>query len=171
MARNWSEKIVSFDKLEAHAKKLHSICRGHPNYEYKVVATNGCFELIHPGHIDFLEKAAALGHFLIVGINSDEGLNEYKGKIRTPYTEKERAKLLSSLECVDYVTVFPGNKATVFLNTVKPDIYVKGGDYTPETLDPVEKKVLDECGAEIKIIPFLSGYSTTEIINKIKCIP
>lgn len=166
MAKTWQPKIIPFDNLTA---KIESLRQTYPYKKpFDVVATNGCFELIHPGHVDYLEKAAALGQILVVGINSDEGLLGYKRQIRTPYNQNERAKLLSALECVDYVTIFPGKTATEFLSKVRPDIYVKASDYTIETLNFEEKIELEKCGAEIQIIPFLQGYSTSDIIKKIK---
>jgi rfaE bifunctional protein nucleotidyltransferase chain/domain len=139
-------------------------------FEGKKVVTNGCFELIHPGHIDYLQKAASLGDFLIVGINSDDGLLDYKKKVRTSYTERDRAVLLAALECVSYVTIFPSKNAKSFLSIVKPDVYIKGGDYSLDTLDKEEKAVLDGYKTEIKFIPFLEGYSTTKIVEKIKSL-
>lgn len=154
-------KIITLENL-AHIRD--SFSRDFKDHSF--VVTNGCFELLHPGHLSYLEEAANFGDFLVVGINSDKSIKEYKGRIRVPYTEQDRALCLAALECVHFVVIFDEPLATAFLKAARPDVYVKGGDYTPETLNVYEKAVLDGFGAEIKIIPFLQGYSTTEIIKK-----
>lgn len=156
------EKIITLEHL-AHIREGFS-----RDFKSRFAVTNGCFELLHPGHLNYLEQAANFGDFLVVGLNSDKSIKSYKGRIRVPYTEVDRALALAALECVHFVVLFDEPLATNFLKAARSDVYVKGGDYTPETLNVYEKAVLDECGAEIKIIPFLSGYSTTEIIKKIK---
>ena len=133
----------------------------------KVVATNGCFDLLHVGHVRYLQAARALGDFLAVGLNSDDSVRELKGIGRPITSENDRAELLAALQCVDLVTVFPQIGATQFIAAVRPAIYVKGGDYRAETLDEEERAVLKEIGAEIRLIPFEAGYSTSRLIEQI----
>jgi D-glycero-beta-D-manno-heptose 1-phosphate adenylyltransferase len=133
----------------------------------KIVATNGCFDLLHVGHVRYLQAARALGDFLAVGLNSDDSVRELKGIGRPITSENDRAELLAALQCVDLVTVFPQIRATQFIAAVSPAIYVKGSDYTSETLNEEERAVLKEIGAEIRIIPFEAGYSTSRLIEQI----
>jgi D-glycero-beta-D-manno-heptose 1-phosphate adenylyltransferase len=133
----------------------------------KVVATNGCFDLLHVGHVRYLQAARALGDFLAVGLNSDDSVSQLKGIGRPITSENDRAELLAALQCVDLVTVFPQIRATQFIAAVRPAIYVKGGDYRAETLDEEERAVLKEIGAEIRLIPFEAGYSTSRLIEQI----
>ena len=133
----------------------------------KVVATNGCFDLLHVGHVRYLQAARALGDFLAVGLNSDDSVRELKGIGRPITSENDRAELLAALQCIDLVTVFPQIRATQFIAAVRPAIYVKGGDYRAETLDEEERAVLKEIGAEIRLIPFEAGYSTSRLIEQI----
>jgi len=133
----------------------------------KLVATNGCFDLLHVGHVRYLQAARALGDFLVVGLNGDQSVRELKGSGRPITTQSNRAELLAALQCVDLVTVFPQIRATQFIVTIRPAIYVKGGDYSAETLDEEERAVLKEIGAEIRLVPFEAGYSTSGLIEQI----
>jgi glycerol-3-phosphate cytidylyltransferase len=132
----------------------------------RVVATNGCFDLLHVGHLRYLQQARALGDFLWVGLNGDESVRELKGPGRPLVPGDERAELLAAWRIVDAVTIFPGVRATEFLRAVEPDIYVKGGDYTPESLDPGEAAVLRACGAKIEIVGLVPDHSTTSLVKK-----
>jgi rfaE bifunctional protein nucleotidyltransferase chain/domain len=132
----------------------------------RVVATNGCFDLLHVGHLRYLQQARALGDFLWVGINGDASVRELKGPGRPMVPEAERAELLAAWRIVDAVTIFPEVRATEFLRAVAPDIYVKGGDYTPESLDAGEAAVLRNCGARIEIVSLVPGHSTTSLVKK-----
>lgn len=134
----------------------------------RVVATNGCFDLLHFGHVSYLQRARKLGDLLIVGLNSDASCRQLKGPQRPLVTEKHRAAVLAALACVDAVVIFPEKRAHRFLGAARPDIYVKGGDYRPETLDPRERAVLTAIGAKIRILPFVPGFSTTGLIKKIR---
>ena len=133
----------------------------------KLVATNGCFDLLHVGHVRYLQAARALGDFLVVGLNGDQSVRELKGSGHPITTQSNRAELLAALQCVDLVTVFPQIRATQFIVTIRPAIYVKGGDYSAETLDEEERAVLKEIGAEIRLVPFEAGYSTSGLIEQI----
>jgi rfaE bifunctional protein nucleotidyltransferase chain/domain len=134
----------------------------------RLVVTNGCFDILHLGHVRYLEAARRLGDALAVGVNGDASVRTLKGEGRPLNDERDRAEVLAALRAVDYVAVFPEERATQFLERVRPAIYVKGGDYKPETLDAEERAVLEKIGAEIRIIPFEAGYSTTGIIKRMQ---
>jgi len=134
----------------------------------KVVATNGCFDLLHYGHVDYLQRARDLGDLLVVGLNSDRSVRLLKGPKRPLVPARQRAAVLAALACVDAVVIFHQKRADRFLAAIRPDIYVKGGDYRPDTLDRGEQAVLAEAGSEVKILPFVRGLSTTGLIQKIQ---
>jgi len=131
-----------------------------------VVATNGCFDLLHVGHLRYLTEARARGDFLWVGLNGDPSVRELKGPARPLVPEADRAELLAAWRVVDAVTIFPEVRATAFLRAVQPDVYVKGGDYTAESLNPEEGAALRECGARIEIVSLVPGRSTTRLVEK-----
>ncbi|PYJ23436.1 MAG: D-glycero-beta-D-manno-heptose 1-phosphate adenylyltransferase [Verrucomicrobia bacterium] len=153
-------KIIDMDELAARAEVLRAAGK-------KLVVTNGCFDLLHVGHVRYLQAARALGDLLAVGLNGDRSVRELKGNGRPITAESDRAEVLAALQCVDLVTIFPQTRATQFIAAIKPAIYVKGGDYSSETLDEEERAVLKEVGAEIRIIPFESGYSTSRLLEQI----
>jgi rfaE bifunctional protein nucleotidyltransferase chain/domain len=132
----------------------------------RLVVTNGCFDLLHLGHVRYLEAARKLGDALAVGVNGDASVCALKGKGRPLNNENDRAQVLAALRPVDYVAVFPEVRATQFLEQVRPAVYVKGGDYKAETLNPEERAILENFGTEIRIIPFESGYSTSSLIER-----
>lgn len=132
-----------------------------------VVTTNGCFDILHVGHLRYLQEAASLGDTLIVGINDDAGVRELKGADRPLNTGADRAELLDALAPVDAVTIFPGARAEAFLQSICPDIYVKGGDYTIDDLYPPEVTILREAGSDIRILPLTPGKSTSTLLSKI----
>jgi glycerol-3-phosphate cytidylyltransferase len=133
----------------------------------KVVATNGCFDLLHTGHLRYLTEARAFGDFLWVGLNGDASVGTLKGPGRPLVPEADRAELLAAWRVVDAVTIFPEVRATEFLRAVAPDVYVKGGDYTAESLNAEEAAVLKACGARIEIVKLVPGRSTTNLVEKI----
>ena len=135
----------------------------------RLVVTNGCFDLLHLGHVRYLEAARRLGDALAIGVNGDASVRSLKGEGRPLNNERDRAEVLAALRAVDYVAVFPEVRATRFLEQVRPAVYVKGGDYKPETLNPEEREVLAKIGAEIRIIPFEAGYSTTSLVERMNC--
>ena len=155
-----SPKIVELEDLSDRCEKLQSAGK-------KIVATNGCFDLLHVGHVRYLQAARALGDLLVVGLNGDGSIHEQKGAGRPITTQSDRAEILAALACVDMVTIFPEIRATKFLAAVRPAVYVKGGDYTSETLDEEERATLKEIEAAIRLIPFETGYSTSELIAQI----
>ena len=129
--------------------------------------TNGCFDLLHVGHVTYLQQARSLGDALLVGVNSDASVRKLKGAGRPVNSEADRVAILAALECVNGVCIFDEDTATVFLSVAKPDIYVKGGDYSLKTLDQAERRVVEKCGGKIKIIPLVPGKSTTSLLRKI----
>ncbi len=133
----------------------------------RIVATNGCFDLLHVGHVRYLTAAASLGDLLVVGVNGDDSVRELKGEGRPLNRAADRAEVLSALAAVDCVSIFPEKRALSFLEALRPEIYAKGGDYTPEKLDADERAILEKVGSEIHIIPFAPGYSTTALLTKI----
>jgi rfaE bifunctional protein nucleotidyltransferase chain/domain len=134
--------------------------------EKKIVFTNGCFDLLHLGHIDYLEKASRLGDYLIVALNSDASVRALKGDSRPIIAEGARARIIAALEFVDAVTIFDETTPERLIRAILPDILVKGSDYAPERVAGAEW--VKQNGGELALIPFLEGYSTTAIIEKIK---
>ena len=132
----------------------------------KVVFTNGCFDILHVGHVDYLSRARGLGDILIVGLNSDSSVRKIKGKGRPINNERDRAKVLSSLSCVDYICLFSESTPERIIKELRPDILVKGGDWKIQ--DIVGSEFVRSCGGKVKRIPFVKGYSTTSLINKIE---
>jgi rfaE bifunctional protein nucleotidyltransferase chain/domain len=135
----------------------------------RVVFTNGCFDLLHPGHVSYLGAARALGDALVVGLNSDASVKRLKGPERPLVPERDRAAVLVALESVDAVVVFGEDTPIRLLRELKPAVYVKGGDYRIEDLP--EAKIAAEIGTEVRILPFEVGYSTTALIEKIRGMP
>jgi len=126
----------------------------------KIVFTNGCFDILHRGHVDYLQSAKKLGDIIVIGVNTDRSVKQLKGSTRPINHEKDRVELLSHLEFVDYVTLFDEETPYDLIKSVKPDILVKGGDYK------INEVVGREFAGEVRIIPLTQGYSTTKIIEK-----
>ena len=154
-------KIIEMDELAERARQLRVAGK-------KLVATNGCFDLLHVGHVRYLQAARALGDALAIGLNDDQSVRELKGIGRPLNNERDRAEVLAALEFVDFVTIFPEMRATRFIEAARPAIYAKGGDYTSETLDAEEQAVLREIGAEVRILPFVHGYSTSGLLEQLR---
>jgi rfaE bifunctional protein nucleotidyltransferase chain/domain len=148
------ELSVIRDALDAAGKRL--------------VFTNGCFDLLHAGHVRYLQQARELGDALAVGLNSDRSVRELKGEGRPVNAQDDRAEVLAALGCVDYVVIFDGKRATEVLRTVRPHLYAKGGDYTPDSLDSGEREVLAAVGAEVRILPLVPGRSTTSVLQRMR---
>lgn len=134
----------------------------------RVVLTNGVFDLLHTGHLYYLQQARALGDALFIALNADASVKQLKGPLRPVQSESERAYALAALACVDGVVIFREKRLTAEILALRPDVYTKAGDYTLEKLDPDERGALQQVGAEIKFMPFLPGFSTTNLIAKIK---
>lgn len=153
---NW--KMVSESKLEKIVKKAK-------NHGKKIVFTNGCFDILHAGHVDYLKKAKALGDMLIIGLNSDESVRKIKDPKRPINTEFWRAKVLSALEYVDYIVIFNEKTPEKLVEKLKPDIYVKGSDWRLSRLP--EKKIVEKYGGKVVLIDMIEGISTSKIVEKI----
>ena len=131
----------------------------------RIVFTNGCFDLLHLGHVRYLEKAKALGDVLVVGVNSDSSVRKLKGPKRPILPEEERTEILSGLGCVDYITIFNEADPLILIDSLKPNLLVKGGDWTREQI--VGREVVERSGGELIIIPFVKGASTSNVIDTI----
>ncbi len=130
----------------------------------KIVFTNGCFDLLHPGHVRLLREAATLGDFLVVGLNSDASVRRLKGQSRPINPAEARAEVLSALEAVDAVTVFDEDTPLELITAIRPDILVKGGDYRPEEV--VGRAVVEAAGGRLVLIPLVEGHSTTTMMKR-----
>jgi rfaE bifunctional protein nucleotidyltransferase chain/domain len=148
------------------AGELASLGAAYAAKGKKLVLTNGCFDLLHTGHIRYLEQARACGDALIVAVNSDASVRELKGPERPMNGELDRAEVLAALRCVDHVTIFTGKRVTEVIRALRPAVYAKGGDYTPETLDAGERVALEEAGVDIRILELVPGRSTTGILER-----
>jgi D-beta-D-heptose 7-phosphate kinase/D-beta-D-heptose 1-phosphate adenosyltransferase len=134
--------------------------------EARLCFTNGCFDLLHPGHVQYLEDTKALGDFLVVGLNSDEGVRRLKGPTRPLQDEAARALMLLGLRSVDAVLRFDEDTPLELIGQIRPDVLAKGGDYAPEAV--VGREVVEGRGGRVAIIPFLEGHSTTQIEERIR---
>lgn len=141
------------------------------------IFTNGCFDLLHLGHVRYLQDARNLGDFLVLGLNGDKSTRALKGPGRPLVPENERAEILAALACIDYVIIFPERTADSLVDLLRPAIYVKGGDYAatqggnPDLSRLPEAKVVQTYGGTVRLIPYLPGHSTTELIAAIKRLP
>jgi rfaE bifunctional protein nucleotidyltransferase chain/domain len=159
-AVNFREKIIAWDRLPGWRAAFRATGK-------KLVVTNGCFDILHLGHVTYLESARKYGDALLVGVNGDAAVRELKGKGRPVNSETDRAAVLAALESVSAICIFPEKTMTGFLSEVQPDIYVKGGDYTLDTLNQDERRAVESAGGKIVIIPFVPGKSTTALLEKI----
>jgi D-beta-D-heptose 7-phosphate kinase/D-beta-D-heptose 1-phosphate adenosyltransferase len=141
---------------------LLALLRSHGE---RVVMTNGCFDILHPGHVAYLEEAKALGHRLIVAVNADESVRRLKGPSRPINTLASRMKMLAALACVDWVVAFSEDTPAQLYQEATPDVLVKGGDYTPEQVAGADAVLAR--GGEVRILKFLDGHSTSAIVTKI----
>jgi D-glycero-beta-D-manno-heptose 1-phosphate adenylyltransferase len=157
---SFADKILSTEKLTVWRAALRADGR-------KLVVTNGCFDLLHRGHVTYLESARALGNALLVGVNSDASVSGLKGPHRPVNCEGDRAAVLAALQSVDGVYVFTDRTALRFLSTVEPDIYVKGGDYTIDTINQEERRLVEKLGGKVEVLPVVPGRSTTALLEKI----
>ncbi len=157
---NFRDKIIAWDKLPEWRNQFRAAGK-------KLVVTNGCFDILHLGHATYLENARNFGDVLLVGVNSDKATGQLKGPGRPVNPESDRAAVLASLESVDGVCIFTDPTATKFLTAAQPDIYVKGGDYTLETLNQDERRAVESAGGKIVLVPFVPGKSTTALLEKI----
>jgi len=152
------EKIVSLNELINVVKKLR-------RYNKKITTTNGVFDILHLGHVKYLEEAKKIGDILIVGVNSDSSVKRIKGSRRPINDEKSRMGVIAALESVDYAFLFNEKYPRDWLNKIKPNIHVKAGDYKMNQI--IEKNIVEKNNGRLVIIPMIRGYSTTNIIKKI----
>jgi D-glycero-beta-D-manno-heptose 1-phosphate adenylyltransferase len=152
-------QTLDFDDVVALRKQAREAGR-------RVVLTNGVFDLLHLGHVEYLHRSAELGDLLLVAVNSDASVRALKGPARPLNCEMDRAYVLAGLRCVTATFIFPGPRLAQEILALQPDIYTKAGDYTLETLDPDERAALDAVGAEIRLMPFVAGHSTTALIAR-----
>ncbi len=131
-----------------------------------MVFTNGCFDLIHPGHVEYLTEARALGDVLVVGLNSDISVRRLKGPGRPLVPEAGRAAVLACLRCVDAVTLFDEDTPLDLITTLLPDVLVKGGDY--DLASVVGREVVERAGGDVRVLSFVEDYSTTDILDRLK---
>ncbi len=150
-----NKKITNIEELKDILNK---------NNNKKIVFTNGCFDILHRGHVEYLQKAKELGDLLVLGLNSDSSVKRLKGNERPINNEIDRAIILSALECVDYIIIFNEDTPLELIKNLKPDILVKGGDYK------IENVIGREYAKETVLIDFVDGYSTTNIIKNINNI-
>lgn len=167
-----SEQVKIFEREALAAEVARRQASGE-----RCVFTNGCFDLLHLGHVRYLQDARALGDFLVLGLNGDESVALLKGPGRPLVPEAERAEILAALSCVDYVTIFPEKTANATVELLHPAIYVKGGDYAgaragePDLTRLPEASSVLAYGGTVRLIPYLPGHSTTELIAAIKRLP
>ena len=156
---NIRSKILDCEKLAEKLKKDRKAGR-------KIVFTNGCFDILHRGHIEYLSSAADLGDVFIIGLNSDDSVRKIKGENRPAVDEDSRALILAAFEFVDYLVLFSEDTPSELMLALRPDVWVKGGDYK-NIEDLPEYRIAIENGGEVIVLPFVEGYSTTDIYNKI----
>ena len=150
-----AKKVVTLDQLVIGLGKTRKS-------GMQIVFTNGCFDILHAGHVTYLEKAKSFGDLLIVGVNADSSVKKLKGESRPINNEMDRAYLLSALHAVDYVVIFDQETPLALISVIKPDVLVKGGDYEGKEV------VGSEIAKEVKLVDFVDGKSTTSTINKIQ---
>ncbi len=156
---NFRDKLVPWDQLVAWRTAVRGTGR-------RLVITNGCFDLLHLGHVTYLETARNHGDLLLVGVNADAAVRKLKGPGRPVNPELDRALVLAALESVSAVTIFTQPTATEFLSLAQPDIYVKGGDYTIQTINQDERRVVESAGGQIVLVGLVEGRSTTNTLKK-----
>jgi len=139
---------------------------GHRSQGQRIVLTNGCFDVLHKGHTRYLNQAKQLGDILVVALNSDASVRRLKGPDRPINTEADRAAVIAALSCVDYVTVFDTPTASPLIRRLRPEVYAKGGDYTPEMLE--ETGAVEECGGRVAILDYVAERSTSAVVNRIR---
>ena len=157
---NFRGKIITWEQLPAWRSAFRASGR-------RLVVTNGCFDLLHLGHVTYLESARNQGDALLLGLNSDDSVRRLKGDLRPVNPEADRAAVLAALQSVDGVCIFAETTATRFLAAARPDIYVKGGDYTLETVNQDERQTVESAGGSLVILPLVPGKSTTALLEKI----
>lgn len=154
-----SGKLKSLEEIRAIAVSARTNGK-------KVAFTNGCFDLLHPGHVHVLRAARACADLLIVGINSDQSVKHIKGPTRPVLPESDRCELLGAMEMVDFVVLFNEPDPQNLISAIRPDVLVKGGDWNSEKI--IGADMVEEAGGRVVVVPYIKGFSTTEIIERIK---
>jgi len=153
-----SHKITTLDAARMQVKAWQA-------YGEKVVFTNGCFDLLHPGHIHILNQSKSMGDRLVVGVNTDSSIKKIKGPKRPIVSEQDRADVLSALSCVDLIVFFKAETPLYLIKALRPDILVKGADYSIDKV--VGREIVESYEGKVSLVPLLKGYSTSEIVNKL----
>lgn len=159
-----SSRELARDKVKAR-KDLARILENHRTAGQRIVFTNGCFDILHPGHVRYLEEARSRGDRLVVALNSDDSVRRLKGESRPIQNEQARAELVAALHCVDFVTIFEEDTPLLTIQMLKPDILVKGGDWPMDQI--VGRDFVEARGGQVFAIDFEEGFSTTSIIERI----
>jgi rfaE bifunctional protein nucleotidyltransferase chain/domain len=154
-----SGKLKSLEEIKAIVVEAR-------NNRKKVAFTNGCFDLLHRGHVHVLRQARACGDVLIVGVNSDESVKQIKGSTRPVLPESDRCELLGAMEMVDFVILFNESDPYDLIAAIQPDVLVKGGDWNSEKI--IGADLVEEAGGSVVVVPYIKGFSTTEIIERIR---
>ena len=157
---NFQDKIFTLETLATWRDNLRNIGK-------KLAATNGCFDILHAGHVNYLQAARNEADALIVGINSDLSVSQLKGPSRPIHTENDRAAIIAALESVDGVFIFDELRATTFIELAQPDVYIKGGDYAVEELPEEERQAIAKIGGYIKVLGLIPGKSSSDIAQRI----
>lgn len=155
--RRPEEKIIPNEKVYDLSARLKSQGK-------RIISTNGCFDILHVGHVQYLASAREMGDVLVVGVNSDDSVRAIKGQNRPIQNENARALQVAGLESVDFVVIFSEKIPAEFLEKLKPHVHIKGGDYRPEELP--EREIVERFGGEIRIVPLVEGFSTTRLIKQ-----
>lgn len=155
MTNNKIKNILELKNIVEDLKKQNKV----------IVTTNGVFDILHIGHIRYLQEAKRFGDLLVVAVNSDKSTQQIKGEKRPLNNENDRIEALAALQCIDFVIIFDEENPINFLEEIKPNIHAKGGDYKIDQI--IEKETVEKNGGEIRLIPEIEGYSTTDLINKI----
>ncbi len=166
---------MQFFNKKFEIQELQRIINGWKLKNDRIVFTNGCFDIIHPGHVAYLHEAKQLGHRLIIGVNTDSSVRRLDKSPERPYNnELARMSVLAALQCVDAVILFDEETPLELISNLKPDVLVKGGDYNPEQIDPLAKdyivgsREIKQWGGSVIQLGFLEGFSTTSLVEKIK---
>jgi D-beta-D-heptose 7-phosphate kinase/D-beta-D-heptose 1-phosphate adenosyltransferase len=160
----WQSKVVSVEEAAARARRWRADGR-------TVVYSNGCFDLLHMGHVHTLAAARDMGDALIVGVNGDASARQLKGPGRPVFSERERAGMVAALACVDLVVIFPEPTSLSVLEALRPEVWAKGGDYVLDTVNQQERALVEAYGGRVALTGRVRGASTTEIIARIKRLP
>lgn len=154
-------KVIAFDQLLLLMNEARSAGQ-------KIAWTNGCFDIIHVGHVDYLEKSKSYADRLVVGLNSDVSVKKLKGDLRPIFCQADRARVLAAIAYVDHIIIFDETSPIDYIRVLQPDFYIKGGDYTIDTIDQNERRVVEAYGGQIVLLPMVPGVSTSVVVEKIK---